>query len=596
MSDSEAVKRFKEPKSILLGFLIGSSVAVLVWFLCVQILDGPSGPESQTSAEDFDSLSPSVSSNALELEQLEEFEPSFTGIASLYKAISAKDMNDLLVWLDESLDIEPLGDRHAIQSAIFERFTELDPVQAFQHTLRVPRQDQTGAIESVFRVWSVSDLDSAIEAGSNLEPLLKHKALIAILKTRSDLREDVQLKIATQFDGERFVPQLIAERIAREMGGNPERAWNAIVKNEQSLVSKAGLLVDLAEDWMQQDSERIIEKIVTSVNPGVDAWNSEKYVFLRYVAKVLARVNPQEIFEQASTLSHSCSEALMHAISEEWAQSDPVSAFATVSNYEQNIGYKNLTSTVASVWARSDVQALIANMESYSIDLKLVGFEQAVLAIAQPNPQEAIKLMDELANKGLKISMIQSEFVKEWSMQDPQSATEWVQSRQESFGPAALDMLQIALANLAPLEPELAMDIALGNLSEEGGRALDLEVVLSLVHTDLESAEALLPRVSKQSKLGAVIWLAAHLTANGKPQRALELGDHLLESEKTNLFLSVFPTWASNNPLQLMNALDDLATPSIRRIAATQLVQEQGEYPILSHDQLEYVKSFLNGD
>ncbi len=596
MSDSEAVKRFKEPKSILLGFLIGSSVAVLVWFVCVQILGGSSSSEAKTSTQEIDGASPATGSIARELEQLEDFERSFSGTASLYNAISIKDEIDLLDWLDESVELQSLADRHAVQSVIFERFSELNPDDALQHALKIPREDQSRAIESVFGVWSVSDLDSAIEAGSNLEPFLKHKALIAILKTRSDLREDLQLKIATQFDGARFVPQLMAERIAREMGGNPERAWNAIVKNEQSLVSRAGLLADLAGDWRQQNSERLIEKIVESINPGVDAWSSEKYVFLRYVVKVLARVNPQEIFDQASSLSHSCRDALMHAIAEEWAQSDPVSAFSTVSNYEQNTGYKNLTSTVASVWARSDLQALIANMESYSADLKLAGLEQAVIAIARSIPQEAISLMDELANQGLKISVIQSSFVKEWSMQDPQSATKWVQSRQESFGPGALDMLHIALVNLAPLEPELAMDIALRNLSEEEGRALDLEVVLSLVGTDLESAEALLPRVSKESKLSAVIWLACHLTANGRPQRALQLGDHLHESEKTNLFYSVFPTWAANNPLQMMNALDELATPAIRKIAATQLVQRQQSHPLLSHDQLKYVKSFLNGD
>ena len=596
MSDTETVRRFKEPKSIILGFLIGSSVAVLVWVVCVQILDRSSDSESQSSSQFSDESSATGNFPAGPLEQLQEFELGFSGIASLYKAISIKDKSDLLVWLDESMDIEPLEERHAIQSAIYERLTELNPQEAIQHALSLPKQDQLWAIESVFRVWSVSDLGSAIEAGTNLHPFLKHTALIAILETRSDLVEDVQLQIATQFGSERFVPQLVAKRIAREMGGNPASAWNAIVKDNQSLASKAGLLADLAEDWRRHNSKGLVEKIVESINPGLDAWSSEKYVFLRYIVKVLARVNPQDTFDQASKLSNPCSEALLHAIAEEWAQSDPVSAFATASNYEQNIGFKNLTRTVASVWARSDPHALIANMESYSIDMKLIGLEQAILAIAQPSPQEAIMLMDELAKKGLKISMIQSSFVKEWSKQDPQSATEWVQSKQESFGPAALDMLQIALVNLAPLEPELAMDIALENLSEKGGRALDLEVVLSLVWTDLESAEALLPRVSKQSKLSAVIWLAAHLTANGRPRRALELGDHLDESEKTNLFYSVFPTWAGNDPLQLMNSLDELATPSMRKIAATQLVQRQPGYPLLSRDQLEYVKSFLNGD
>ena len=591
MANAEVLSRFKEPKSVLVGFLIGSLLAVLVWFASVQAFGGSPSSDPQYSFQPVDE-----SSVAQELESLEDFELSFSGTSSLYKAISTKDKNDLLTWLEESIHVESLEHRRAIQIAILERMAELDPIDALQHALELPRADQVVAVESVFGVWSITDLDSAVASGLDLDRITRYSALEAILKTRGELTEGVQLEIATLYDSVHLVSKLRNERIVRERGGNPGHAWNTILNDSSSLISKAGLLADLAGDWRRHDSKGIVEKIVASVNPGVDAWSSEKYVFLTYIVKVLAKFNPQEIFEQTADLSDPSREALLRAVAEEWAQSSPAIAFEKVSSYEQNLGHKDLTSSVANTWAKSDPQALIANMETQSADLKLLGMEQAVLALLQSSPEDAIDLMDELASEGLNISMIESTLVKEWSIQDPRSATSWVQSSKERFGPAAVDLLQIALGNLAPLDPELAMDLAQQNPPESGRRALDLEVVLSLARTNIEAAEALLPRISLQSRLVAVKDMANHLVSNDDHQRALQLASHVPDGQRTSIYLSVLTKWARNNPLQLMEELERLPTPAVSEIAANQLVKMHVGNPLLSSQQLEYVKSFMGQD
>lgn len=591
MASTEVERRFKDPKSILLGFLIGSLLALLVWFAIAQTLNRSTNPESQYSFQSVED-----SSITSELEVIEDFARSFSGFASLYRAISTKNKNELSKLLDESVQIETLEDRHAIQSAIFERFAELDPVEAIQLALEIPIPDRSEAIESVFSVWSISDLESAVEYGLNLDRSSRHTALKAILKTRNELTEERQLEIASQFDGVRFVAQLRNERIVRELGGNPEYAWNSILNDGKPLIGKAGLLAALALDWSRADRNGVVEKIVESVKPGVDVWSSEKYVFLRYVVKILAKSNPQEIFEQTAELANPSKEALLHAVAEEWARSSPDIAFAEVSNYEQNIGYRDLTSTVANIWAKSDTQALITFMDSQSVELKLLGLEQAVLVLSQSSPQDAIELMDEMASEGLKISMIESSFAKEWSKQDPRSATEWVRSRLESFGPTAMDMLQIALVNLAPLDPELAMNIAQQNPSTSGRRGLDVEVVLSLSRTDIEAAEALLSKISIQSRLIAILDIANRLVLNADPQRALQLASHVPNDQRTGIYSSVLTKWAQNNPIQLMEELGELPTPAAQTIAANQLMSMHVGNPLLSADQLEYVDSFLNGD
>lgn len=595
LPSTEAVRRFKEPKSIVFGFLLGSSLAVLVWFAGVQVFDWSPNQDSQYSEQPNESSSSAISTSR-ELEVLEDFELSFPGIASLYKAISVKNKNGLADWLDKSLDFERSDHRHAIQAAILERLAELDPEEAFQRAQSLPRQDQAGAIESVLRVWSISDLDAAVKAATKLDQLLKPTALLTILETRTELTEDVQLELATQLDGDHLVPQLKAERIALEMGENPEQAWNAIVNDGGSLISRASLLADLARDWRLQDDQEIIRKIVESVDPGVNVWSSEKYVLLRYIVKMLAKSNPHEIFEQTSKLSNPSSAALLHAIAEEWALSDHAAAFAAVSNHEQEFGYTKLTSTVARVWARKNPQEILDAMDSYFEDSKLIGIEQAVLAISQKDPHEAIKLLENLADEGVKTSMIEVSFLMDWSKRDAKSALDWVLPNMENPDPAAMNKLQVVLENLVAVDPELAMNIALQHPAETGRSGLDAAVLRALIRIDVDSTLSLLPDVSTQSKTMTVPYLAAHLTSNGRPQRALELAIHLPDSQRAALYDSVIKTWVLTNPIELMRVLEDLPTPAVSKMAASQLVQGHESNPLLSQDQLDLVKSFLNGD
>ena len=93
-----------------------------------------------------------------------------------------------------------------------------------------------------------------------------------------------------------------------------------------------------------------------------------------------------------------------------------------------------------------------------------------------------------------------------------------------------------------------------------------------------------------------VPYLAAHLTSNGRPQRALELAIHLPDSQRAALYDSVIKTWALTNPIELMRVLEDLPDPTVSKMAASQLVQGHESNPLLSQDQLDLVKSFLNSD
>ena len=120
-------------------------------------------------------------------------------------------------------------------------------------------------------------------------------------------------------------------------------------------------------------------------------------------------------------------------------------------------------------------------MDSYFEDSKLIGIEQAVLAISQRDPHEAIKLLENLADEGVKISMIEVSFLMDWSKRDAKSALDWVLPIMENPDPAAMNKLQVVLENLVAVDPEVAMNIALQHPAETGRSGLDAAVLRALI-------------------------------------------------------------------------------------------------------------------
>ena len=318
-------------------------------------------------------------------------------------------------------------------SVVFERLADIDPSIALQHALDLQGRDRIETLETVFREWAFSDLDSAVYAGIELSQPFTRTALRTILRTRNDLSEEMRQEIGLRTGAAGFMQQEAAEDRSWLLSVSPEEAWNTAIGDGKQLTRKFGLLADIAEVWWKQDREDVLQKIVDSTNPISDHWWSDRMVVLRLLAQALAEHAPQEVFEQAANLSGQSRHALMHSVAQHWTRFDPHAALSAIASYESENRRKNLTRAVAQTWAHSNPHELVSISRSLEESVQSIALEEAVLAIGQTDRDEAIKLLQDAEDRGIDITTVVNVFFADWTSEDPRASIQWILANDE-FG------------------------------------------------------------------------------------------------------------------------------------------------------------------
>ena len=518
---------------------------------------------------------------------------NFELTASLYSLLVMKGENDLLRLLNQSASIESETKRQAVHSIVFERLADIDPDMALKHALDLRGQRRIQSLETVFQEWALSDLDGAIAAGTRLAHPYANVALRRILRTRSDFSEKMRREIELRIGDENFIQRVIAEERSWLYTQKPEETWNAAVGDGTQLTQKFGLLASVAEFWWRQDSEGVLEKIVESTAPGSDHWTSEKYVVLRLLVQGLAEHSPQEVFDQVANLTAPCKEVLLHAVAEHWSRFDPHAAFLAASAYELDDRRKTFSRVVAQAWARSNPHELIDITSSFSKPLQVVAMEEAILSLGRTNRGAAIKLLRDAQNKGFDATNTWNRFFTDWTKEDSRVAIQWILSNQEMDEHERKGILKVIVRNLDQIDSRRALDWAIFDRSEGAWERIEVELVRTLAHTDIEAAISLLPNIRQESKPASISAVGGVLLDDDRPLRALGLGDLLAETQRSDYFSGVLHHWARHDPKHLMESISSLATNELKTFAARALTQKHERNPVLSDRELEYVKKFL---
>ena len=389
------------------------------------------GPQTRSQIADSDTNHLDFQSTAFDLHELTESVSGFELTATLYSLLVTKSESELMGVLQQSASIESGLTRRTVQSVVFERLTDIDPNMALQHALDLQGQNRIETIETVFRAWALSDLDSAVDAGVELSEPFTRTALRTVMRTRNDLSDEMREEVRLRAGFSESIQQAIAVEQTWLLSASPENAWNAAIGDGKQLSSRIGLLANIAEVWWKQDSEDLLQKIVDSTSPASDHWWTDKMIVLRLIAQGLAEHAPQEVFDQAANLSGQSRDALMHSVAEHWTRFDSHAALSATALYESNIRRKNLTRVVAQTWARKNPYELISASRSLEEAVQKIALEEAVLAVGRADRDKAINLLQDAENRGLDTTTIVSTFFTEWTREDPGATIQWILTNDE---------------------------------------------------------------------------------------------------------------------------------------------------------------------
>lgn len=514
------------------------------------------------------------------------YSSDFSRRAGLYSLLERASKQQVIELLRQSEKISHHSIRASTQEMIFQRLASLDPQLAVRELLEYPKSRRGKLVLGIFREWSLLDVDSAIEEARNLDRLTRIEALKTILKYRDDLPTKRHIEIAKRIENASFAHRFISISNAELLIDTPEEAWQVITTDNVSDSLQLDTLGKIASEWVDQMGFDILRRLFngSSVVEHPDHASS--------IMAGIVESNPQGFLDFVTSMSSEEQRPFLKPLFETWIRLDPEATIQALESFRNSVYYDALEAHVIKSWARYDPSEVIEEIQAFSEDTQVRALEEAVAAIARHSPQDAVRHLEYISTKVGNASSIATRLVAVWSEQEPREALNWILSPDGSQYLETTSLMNVILPKLARVDAEMAMQMALDQTKSPNG--IEVDVIQELTRINIEQAVEFLPQVRDNNALSAHLAVGFTLVRQGDPLRGMNLASKLPDHERDSYRYAIAQTWARTHPIQMHNALEDLPSKEIKSLAAKGLALSNWSNPVLSDDQLEYVKSFLN--
>lgn len=547
-------------------------------------------PEQSSTVQHGDSKAANL--GIVEIDTLTDLVSSqggFAFTAALHRVIAKASEEELASLLEKSQDIAQARLRLEIQRTLGRGLAARNPRHALNKVKDLPSLQQPSFVSGVFQEWSYLNPDDAINAALDLARGNRSRATRAVLIARSDLSDSLSQKVAKDHVAEVDALLMAGREEVKEVVHDPGQTWELLINDDLNDTYQLETLVRVAELWVEKDGVEIISRLYPD---GMDRHSGSQAVTNSVVAAISAH-DPEAAFEYVLGLS-GLDRYKIPTILATWAETNPNEAINALSKLELDIEGESLRRSFVGIWAQRDQNGVIKHIKHFEPPMQLLAAETAIGTVARTSPQEAVKLLEIVADVFEDTSSIEYRLAMSWAPLDPNAALEWVLDESRQDNPRRSDMLGRVVRELTKIDPESAFDVSLEQPVREYGGGMESDVIRDLCRDkNIELAIKLLPRVREESMLYAVSSIGDGLITTGQSKRALLFGEELPESQRTGYYLSVASSWASAKPLEMLEELPRLPDEQKSSMAAA-LAKANKFDPVLSDEQMEHVKTFLN--
>ena len=551
--------------------------------------DSAQGKVQRSSTKGAGSASTADNIDLGQFEEIFKHQNVFEQNNILYSTLSSASEEELRDWWIQSQKIEQRSHRENAQDAILRHLTVKNPLEALRYIEDVTMFQTDGLLKSVFSEWSISQLDKAVEVATTLSVPRRKIALQAILETRDDLSESERRSIAKQLEGEEIYLKLVSDTKASKSIAEPQESWEILLNDDVDDVLQLKSLATVAEAWRAQIGFDVLATIFSEVE---DFWMQ------RHLLEAIAQIDPAGALDYSLKIREENEQSyLPHRILRMWARTDAQEALAAVSTFAPSALTSDFEKEIARTWAQTKPNEMIANIEAISEENRVWPLMEAFSNIAEQDPLDALAKLSMVENYVGNTSTIIDSIVREWSRQEPETATDWVLNNYTSDDPQRGALLESVLPSFARQDPTRAFELAIEQPARRGGLGLDYLVIREIIlQGDIELATKLLPRVNEDSKAFIYGDVASAMVREGQTDKVLELGQELEESKQRYYYQQVMASWASSYPKNLYESLEDLPTSSLKSKAAMQLITINRSEPVLTDEQIKRLRTFLSSD
>ena len=301
--------------------------------------------------------------------------------------------------------------------ALLVRLAELDVARAvrFARTLRLP----TEHLVPLFQLWAEQDAGEALAALRDIDnPATVREIALALIDVLGGDERALERIAAVLSPAQ--VPAFRLEALVRLAETDPFRALQgALALSESSTRSYA--LNRIATEWARRDPAAALAQVDTIADDAL----RRSYQFL--VLGEWARFDPEGVFEHIRSL--------------------------------RGVGDRDLPSfvSVLSALAPADPYAVLELAEELPGNVRGTAQQVAIGVIAARDPYEAIAKVESMPRHRDRERLLAA-VAQAFGERDPDGALEWA----KSLRPAQPNVLMSLVNGIASVDPERAMDLALG--------------------------------------------------------------------------------------------------------------------------------------
>ena len=532
------------------------------------------------------------------LDEIVQIDSNFRRTASLYTYLKEVDERDLIDLLHRTENIERASVRSDIQTVLVRKIASVDPKQALDWIIDVPKIRRAPLLTRLFSDWSIVKLDEAIEGAKSLSRTDRHIAQEAILSTREDLSSPTLLDIAQQLGLEEFALRQISATQTHKLLETPSAAWDLLVNDSVKDAKQLDMFQLVASTWKEHDGLDVLLRAAT-VFP-----HEEDRIALSKVIEAVVGDELGQAFEYVQNLSPDDRGELPAALVLAAARANPDVTLKEIERWSDDPIHTQLQRIAATTWAQTDPRGMLNKLEQVPQFTRANALKIAFTHLAYVSPTEAIQNL-ERANEFLSAkTLLPAIIAKQWSRRDPEAALQWSISYAGSNNALRERLVMNVFRQLIVSDVERALEISKDIRSTylSGLPEATYDVVETLGRMGkIEEAIALLPKLDINGVHFAILDLGWRLVEASEPYAAIELGANIpspdpsiIISGPATYFNGVFGLWASRDPQQLFNSLQSFTSPLLRSMAARALVDKQGSRPALSEESVAYAKALLD--
>ena len=411
-------------RSGLLGYCVAFAMGLctlgVVWFAWslwnpetrdrVEILRDSSDISNRTESLQLDETETESSTSALTgtqaatLEDLTLIDSEFSRMLALYNFALDIEETEILDLIAQTKNLPPWF-QIRFQKVLVHRLYEINPELALSHV----ENFHAGLIQLLYQDLARKDLTGAIARAKSLKGETLKQATLGILSPYSELSTEQTAEIARELGLEELSTSIALGDQVSAIRQNPQKAWNDALREGTFDSNHIRTLVISAVTWLRQNGTVAFDEISASLeNVPV-----REQVLASVFASATEFMDFEVVFQKALEVATDQDLTLLSAVIGGWTQSDPVAALDAVNDVESYSLRNQLQRMVVHTWAYNDPRSMLDEFDLIPMDFQATARADALTAIAQRDPREAISLAQNL-EAGVSTTALMSKIVSLW--------------------------------------------------------------------------------------------------------------------------------------------------------------------------------------